>query len=95
MGVGWRHSLVALVFFFGHAIALDYSTEGGGGGGVAALEKSTKVLSRNKRSLIFPTGSTLGFEVALYVPITALSATGLEGDGRRPSSLTQALISPA
>ena len=80
MGVGWRHSLVALVFFFGHAIALDYSTEGGGGGGVAALEKSTKVLSRNKRSLIFPTGSTLGFEVALYVPITALSATGLEDE---------------
>ena len=36
--------------------------------------------SRKKRSVIFPTGSDLSFDVGLSIPISALSATSNESD---------------
>ena len=39
------------------------------------LDESDIPKSRKKRSIIFPTGSDLSFDVGLSIPIAALSAT--------------------
>ena len=39
------------------------------------LDESNVPKSRRKRSVIFPTGSDLSFDVGLSIPISALSAT--------------------
>ena len=43
---------------------------------VRLADESNIPKSRKKRSIIFPTGSDLSFDVGLSIPISALSATG-------------------
>ena len=43
------------------------------------VDESNIPKSRRKRSIIFPTGSDLSFDVGLSIPISALSATSNKG----------------